>query len=393
MYHSAGTDVFRFAPCPGPCCGCEYFVDTFDRPDKQVGDGWRATDGVWDVDWSGVLGGEDYGQKLQGHKPGGVCLSEMEPPPVPEEPGRQIVVAVDIAMTSWQDGHSGRVIFNYVDMVNYAYVEVKLTDWLNATGEIIFGVRRNGIYEPQATYPIGWSAPYPLELQICLTVDSETSRIWRLTIQADAEFTSLPVLQRTLRVDLAWPFPLGLGVGTVTEGPGSKITFDNFRVWVIEQVNPTTPTDWTSDCVPCRPFCFCGQDAPVQIQVVLSGITNGLCLGCHELNDTPFVLDLQPDSGEGDWCTWLYEFPAPEEVCADQQRLFLSVTTLNAERYGMLTVLVQITGIPGWQGYARWSTSAISDPCGPWENLSLLQNQWDVGRCDIANSTCLITSL
>lgn len=134
------TYGFRWSPgCQ--CCpetGCDIYNDNFNRTDStSLGSGWTEVTGDWEIYnevlRTGVLG--------TGSPSNAIALCAA---PHPDSEARQIV---EVDLKGYDSGDKGGVVVDYVDELNYHYVEVEFYDSPASTGYLRFFKVTDGVFD------------------------------------------------------------------------------------------------------------------------------------------------------------------------------------------------------------------------------------------------------
>lgn len=140
-----------------------------------------------------------------------------------------------------------------------------------------------------------------------------------------------------------------------------------------------------ADCcgTPC-PVCTNGT-MPQTIQVDVSGVTNGTCSDCNDLNATYIVA---VDSAGASKCTWGYLFPANICFSVPVTDPGFDACHLDVLVPGLAFTIVQVGTDLSWNN----TTSPGRNDCDSW-NLFSLSPSTNTTVCDNSSSTCLVTTL
>lgn len=166
------------------------------------------------------------------------------------------------------------------------------------------------------------------------------------------------------------------------------------RLWLLTAlvvaIGCWEPTLWFGVPLFFFPNCACcgavacahcsGTTTPRNMQVELSGITDGACTECAEMNTT-WVL---PQATEAS-CFWVTE---DIDTCD-----FTSVSVQIQGLFGSVFSLVQVEKLAPALGGLGWQASVGSDPTNCTAINSLAHTPGSDGDCVISGSTCLLSDI
>ena len=121
----------------------------------------------------------------------------------------------------------------------------------------------------------------------------------------------------------------------------------------------------------CSPCAYCSGTLPMQLQLDVSGVTNGTCGSCTSINGT-YVLDYYEPNG----CYWQY---AIGTICG--------LSVCNAFIHPTFGVVVNIATLQFiLSGSPPWDCASFDGLTIPWNNLGDL-------NCSAASATVTLTAL
>ena len=349
---------FLFPSCT--CCGtCDICSDAFTRGDGtdiSTGSdcGWTEVSGAWDI----------TSNQLRCTTAGVASCNTVHP-----DADSTMVVEVDFKHNTL--GSACDVIVGYVDANNYFYARYLIND---ASSTIAIRKAVAGVHS-----------------QIAVA----TTSVSGVTMGVDTFYTAKVCVNESLGItaSLAGNAKISCGPQSITgdqcglgcNGSGTA-TFDNFS---FSYAYSATQTD-CEQCTAACPACDDNQ-APTQVQVVLSGMVSLIdCANCEDYDGT-YILDYHgrvttdPCSGASisSSCVWCYSFP-DTSICGGVN--FLSV------RFNISTGSLDVF-LTNAVFALTWTDNPGDSLCTDWSNYDVPPTVTANTYCDPSGSTLLLTAL
>ena len=347
---------FRFGPCKTCCETCFYFSDDFNRSDDtDLGADWTEVAGAWEIASNVLSTASDDA----------ICKCETD---------GTVPYVVRVALKGGSSGDEFRVIVDYTDSSNYAYV--RITRPTAGTVASFIVTVSGGSHTVEATgaawvHNLGTTTLY---IQVC--VDSVAVLV---STSTEADYT--PITQRAFGNTGLAGGTCGLGTGT---NDTAAVTFDSFSIQKHADTQAGCPR--CSTCPTAGIGCFsCDTGYLNAMYLTLSMITEDGCGVCSILNTTYRLCAVAGIS-----CRWQYNFDP--ETCG-AKALMLSYT------FGPLgnTLGVNLYNGPVFSSFsvAQWqlgSRPGVED-CSAFVNLDIPYTGSNLASdCGFASSVCKLDS-
>lgn len=317
MANVKGPDIFRFSPCPGPCCDCAAFSDKFDRPNNlDIGDDWTNIPGTNPVD-----GFEIYYNALtvDSQHALAICKHTVGLSPVIE------VLMGRGTLLAGVGKDELRVLFNSLDADNYSYVAVKWPELgiQNPTGELIRNTRTGGTDNdpPDETDTLApFSANDYMRLRICVDDSGDGDADVTVSSNHGSHFDYTVAMQYE---------KVGLATGPDNHGLPE---FDEFRLWDNAISDPDTKCPPCTESVnpPQGPCPNCSGGTPVAFLVTIADSGAGLD-GDYVVERREVFLGFAYAGSLNHWyCNWEYDLGDPYKLRLEVLRI---MTPSRADYY------------------------------------------------------------
>ena len=339
------------------CCGCEVFVDEFNRSnDTDIGPDWDEVSGDWSIASNNLSITDDDG----------ICKCETD---------GTLSYIVRVGCSGGTTGDEWRLIFDYTDSNNYSYARIVRSTLTSR----IYLVSVSGGSHTVIFTGGNFDFAFAQRLYVEACVHSNYVIIATSTSADFALYT--PRLGKGVTHTIG---TCGLGTGTNAATP---VKFDNFRILNHEQSQ--------SNCPDCRGTCrWCIDDLVAErYQVVITGVTGAN--DCSDFNGTWILTGF----GCG-FDTGVLDFVTQPGCSGDSslRLLFIFYDLLCVSPADTYSVRVLFGG--------GSSTTCVADDCGKPAFLDYQNDEYDCDDlielslapgnppvCDVSSATCTVTAL
>jgi hypothetical protein len=311
----------------GCCCDpCEVFYDDF-SVDNLATD-WDDRSGTWTV-----TGGE-----VQTASSSALLVANTGWT-------SEAAAYADAEIQCANNADNARLVILYVDDDNYWFAEVNPGA---ANGTLQLFERAGGVNTQRGTNQTitGFTTSETVEVKLCYAND---------LIIAEAQATSFPARIGFTTTQTVAGTQAGVGTGSVT----TRCDFLTFQA-----KKHGSEVDDCPRCISCI-LCDTGE-MPQQVQVTVSGITDGSCGDCTYWNAT-FILEAEGQvSNSPATCRWTYTDPSPN--CSGN----FGIITLQLINLAGDFLQISISNDPFVDEQMAFSTSAAgSDDCEAWSSFAI----------------------
>lgn len=304
--------VFAFGPGCDPCCGCIELEDNFDREDStSIGDAWSEVSGDWQISSNRL------------------SIGTSNAVVVASSPSSQVAMKYIVSMKGGTVNNTARFIFDYIDVDNYKFIEVKFASSgsVPAPGYMRIAEIVSGSENVLKTVNYSITHTEFSTLEVCIpAVGGIYAKMATRVISLQSISVSSPVF--------------GLGTGATVSG---SVLFDTISSTIV-----------SLDCEQCSGCPYCDEhedegmvDYLVTIPTGFWANVTGDPTACLEA-EGEFICNWSNSTG---LCTWEYKFDGVK----------LKGITVTLSSTGVLSIVVQlfcgVFGIGGSFQYVTWTVS------------------------------------